>query len=87
MRHIETLLALLILSHIGVSYTVLSGSFGLSRRLHSLFMSSTENPLLAKNIVIPEDKLVFSYARCSGPGAFLYLLFFHFDLSQTVGLF
>jgi hypothetical protein len=53
-----------------------TGVFGMSRHLGShLLMSSTENPPQAKNVVIPEDKLLFSYARCSGPGNFLYLLF------------
>lgn len=76
MRHFEILLALLSLAHVSVSYTILNGPFGVSRHLGSnLFMSSTENPPLAKNIVIPEDKLLFSYARCSGPGDFLHPFF------------
>lgn len=31
-------------------------------------MSDFNNPFSARNIVIPESKLDFSYARCSGPG-------------------
>lgn len=31
-------------------------------------MSDSNNPFAARNIVIPESKLAFSYARCSGPG-------------------
>jgi len=31
-------------------------------------MSDYNNPFAARNIVIPESKLAFSYARCSGPG-------------------
>lgn len=36
----------------------------------------SDNPYLAKNIVIPQDKLDFSYARSSGPGVcVLYVMY------------
>jgi hypothetical protein len=76
MRHVEILVAFLSLALVSVSFIIPTGLFGVSRHIGStLLMSSTENPPLAKNVVIPEDKLLFSYARCSGPGTYLYLFF------------
>jgi hypothetical protein len=76
MRPFEILLAFLSLALVSVSYIIPTGVFGMSRHHGSnLLMSSTENPPQAKNVVIPEDKLLFSYARCSGPGIVLYLFF------------
>jgi hypothetical protein len=43
-------------------------SFGCSNVDCLQMMSDSNNPFAARNIVIPESKLAFSYARCSGPG-------------------
>lgn len=62
------LLLLLSQLHIVVSYTLPMGTVRAFHITGTLSMSSAENPFIVRNIVIPEDKLIFSYARCSGPG-------------------
>jgi hypothetical protein len=60
----------LLLISINLTASFMSPSFLMEYRARAIAvaMSSTGNPVDIRNLVIPEDKLLFSYARCSGPG-------------------
>ena len=60
----------LLLISINLTASFMSPSFLMEyrARANTVAMSSTGNPVDIRNLVIPEDKLLFSYTRCSGPG-------------------
>jgi hypothetical protein len=60
----------LILISINLTASFMSPSFLMEFRARAIAVAMSSNPVDIRNLVIPEDKLLFSYARCSGPGKF-----------------
>lgn len=65
---LSSIVLLLITINLTASFTSPSFLMEYRARAIAVAMSSTGNPVDVRNLVIPEDKLLFSYARCSGPG-------------------
>jgi hypothetical protein len=60
----------LLLISINLTASFMSPSFLMEYRARAIAVAMSSNPVDIRNLVIPEDKLLFSYARCSGPGKF-----------------